>query len=47
MKADHDEKVRAMKAAHDAEIAALKASMGQASSEEIEKLRAMHAEQIK
>ena len=36
-----------MKVSHDKEIAELRANMGQASSEELERLKAKHAEEIK
>lgn len=36
-----------MKVAHEDEITKLRASLGQASSEEIERMKAKHAEEIK
>ena len=47
LREEYVEKEKATKAAHEAEIAALKASMGQASADEIEKLKAKHADEIK
>ena len=47
MRSEHENSVKEMKAAHDDEIAKLRASLGQASSEEIERLKAQHAEEIK
>ena len=47
IKSEHDEKVKQINKAHEDEIAALRASMGAASSEEIERLKAKHAEEKK
>lgn len=47
LRAEYEEKERAMKAAHESELAALRASLGQASSDEIERLKAKHADEIK
>ena len=47
VRSEHDEKVKEINIAHEKEIAALRASMGAASSEEIERLKAKHAEEMK
>ena len=47
LRAEYEERERTMKSAHEAELAALRASLGQASSDEIERLKAKHAEEIK
>ena len=47
VRSEHDEKVKEINIAHENEIAALRASMGAASSEEIERLKAKHAEEMK
>ena len=47
MRSEHEEKVKTINITHENEIAALRASMGAASSEEIERLKAKHAEEKK
>lgn len=47
VRTEHDEKVKTINITHENEIAALRASMGAASSEEIERLKAKHAEEKK
>ena len=47
MRAEYEEREKKMKQAHEAELAALRASLGQQHSDEIEKLKAKHAEEIK
>lgn len=47
LRAEYEERERTTKSAHEAELAALRASLGQASSDEIERLKAKHAEEIK
>jgi len=44
---EHDEKTKSMTVSHEKEIAELRASMGAASGEELLRLKAKHAEDLK
>ena len=47
LKAENEEKMKNMQLQHEREMAELRASLGQASSAEVDRLKALHAEEIK